>query len=317
MTLGVMVLWRRFGFLAGALSRDNQDGFMKAMEFTEKTLVTVMIGLIALCTVHAADAGDRSRVLRLATTTSTYETGLLDHILPLFEQRQNIKVHVISVGTGKAMAVARAGDVDVILVHARQAEDQFVREGYGSYRRTVMANDFIIAGPADDPAGVKGMRETGAALRRLAGGQHLFVSRGDDSGTHKKESQLWAATGIRPQGKWYLESGQGMSSTLTVADEKNAYVLVDRASYIANSKRLRLHVIVEGDPELLNVYGVIPVSHERRPSVKTMLADALVDWLVSLECQKMIEEFALEGERLFKPASAAETDAGDTDGHAE
>lgn len=290
---------------------------MKATRSMGTALTTVLIGLIALCIAHEAIAVDRTRILRLATTTSTYETGLLDHILPPYEKRQNAKVHVISVGTGKAMAIARAGDVDIILVHARQAEDKFVREGYGSHRHTVMANDFVIAGPADDPAGIAKLSEAGTALSLLAKGQHTFVSRGDDSGTHKKEVLLWAATGIKPQGEWYLESGQGMSSTLTVADEKNAYVLVDRASYIANRRRLRLRVIVENDPALRNIYGVIPVCPAKHPGVKITLANAMVDWLVSPECQKMIGEFSLAGECLFKPAAEAVTGGEGTEGHAE
>ena len=290
---------------------------MNARGPTQKQLITVLIGLITLCSDHEASAGDRPRVLRLATTTSTYETGLLNHILPPFEERQNVKVHVISVGTGKAMAIARAGDVDIILVHDREAEDQFVRDGHGIDRREVMANDFVIVGPAADPAGIAGLREAGPALRRLAEGKHLFVSRGDDSGTHKREARLWADTGIEPQGTWYLESGQGMSATLTVADEKNAYVLADRASTIANRKRLRLRVLVEGDPELLNPYGVIAVNPARHPHVRIALAKALIEWLVSPECQQRIGAFTREGVRLFEPATEAVIGVGDTDGHAE
>jgi len=291
--------------------------FMNARRSTGKRLITLVIVFLTWCSTHDVRAGDPPRVLRLATTTSTYETGLLDHILPPFEKRQNAKVHVISVGTGKAMAIARAGDVDIILVHAREVEDQFVRDGHGIDRRDVMSNDFIIVGPTADPAGIGGLREAGQAFRRLAEGQHLFVSRGDDSGTHKKEGQLWADAGIEPRGKWYIESGQGMSSTLTVADEKNGYVLADRASYIANRKRLRLRVLVEGDPKLLNPYGVIAVNPTRHPHVKAALAKALIEWLVSPECGEMIGEFARDGVRLFKPATEAAKGVGVADGHAE
>ena len=279
--------------------------------------LAVLLGLLTLCLMVDARAGKQPDVLRLATTTSTYETGLLDHILPPFEKQQNAKVHVISAGTGKAMAIARAGDVDVILVHAREAEDDFLREGHGIDRHDVMANDFVIVGPLSDPARISGMRETGPALRRIAEGQHLFVSRGDDSGTHKKEAQLWAEAGIKPRGRWRIESGQGMSSTLTVADEKNGYILVDRASYLTNRNRLRLRILVEGDPELLNPYGVIAVNPARHPHVKAALSEALTEWLVSPECRRMIGAFSRDGVRLFRPATNTAAGAGRSDGYAE
>ena len=283
---------------------------MKSRKTIGMRRVAVSIGLIALGWVHAVSARDESRVLRLATTTSTYETGLLDTILPPFEKQQDAKVHVISVGTGKAMAIARAGDVDIILVHAREAEERFVRGHFGLERHPVMANDFIIVGPASDPAGIAGLHKSTPAMLRLAKAQHLFVSRGDDSGTHQKEEQLWSAAGIVPHGEWYIELGQGMSASLTVADEKNAYVLVDRASYIANRKRLRLRILMEGDPTLQNPYGVIVVNPARHPHVKIGLAEALVEWLLSSACQQLIGEFAQDGVLLFKPIAAVDTEAG-------
>jgi len=291
--------------------------FMQTGRSNGKRLIVILTALIALCSALDMTAADRPRVLRLATTTSTYETGLLDCILPPFEKRQNAKVHVISVGTGKAMAIARAGDVDAILVHARESEDTFVQEGYGVSRRDVMANDFVILGPAADPARVKGLRKAGLALRRLAKRQYPFVSRGDDSGTHKKEARLWADEGLKPQGKWYIESGQGMSSTLTVADEKNAYVLTDRASYVTNRRRMRLRVLVEGDPKLLNRYGVIAVNPARHPHVKIDLAKGLIEWLVSPQCQRMIGEYTREDVTLFRPAHSPAAGAGEADRHAE
>ena len=280
-----------------------------------RTVLSVLT--VAAILRSGAVAGDKLSVLRLATTTSTYETGLLDKILPPFEKRQGVKVHVISVGTGKAMAIARAGDVDVILVHAREAELNFVRNGHGIYRHDVMANDFVVVGPADDPGGIAGLREAGTAFRRIAMGKHLFVSRGDNSGTHQKEKWLWSESRTEPAGLWYLETGQGMSSTLTVADEKNAYTLVDRASYVANRRRLRLRIVLEGDPGLLNPYGVIAVNPEKHPHVDVERSKALADWLVSRECQTMIGEFTRDGVQLFQPAARGATAAGEMDGHAE
>ncbi len=243
--------------------------------------------------------------LRLATTTSTYESGLLDQVLPSFEREHDCKVHVISVGTGKAMRLARNGDVDIILVHAREVEDAFVAEGHGVNRRDVMYNDFVILGPEGDPAKIQGMRDTGEALGKIASGEHTFVSRGDDSGTHKKERRLWAQTLIEPSGAWYLEAGQGMSATLRMADEKNAYVLVDRATYLVYRDKLRLRIVVEGGADLSNPYGIIAVSPYKYDHVKYRLAMALIAWLTSPECQAKIGEYALAGQPFFKPNAHA------------
>jgi len=247
---------------------------------------------------------DEAKTLRLATTTSTYETGLLDYIFPPFEKKHNVKIHIISVGTGKAIKIAENGDVDVILVHARAAEDKFVADGYGVNRRDVMYNDFIIVGPANDPAGVAGTKDAKAALERIADGSYTFVSRGDDSGTDKKEKSLWTKVGRKPKGKWYLEAGQGMSATLRMADEKNAYVIVDRATYLSNKDNLRLRLSVEGDKDLFNPYGIIPVSPYKYEHVKYELAMALVAWITSPGCQQMIGEYKKMGEQLFHPSAA-------------
>lgn len=240
-------------------------------------------------------------ILRLATTTSTYETGLLDHILPPFEKQNSIKVHVISVGTGKAMKIAENGDVDVILVHARRAEDKFVEDGFGVSRKDVMHNDFVILGPKSDPAGIKGSRDAKKALLTISDGKHLFISRGDDSGTHKKEKSLWSKAGISPAGEWYLEAGQGMSSTLRMADEKNGYVMVDRATYLSFKDKLRLGLLVEGDKELFNPYGIIAVDPKRHAHVKHDTAMALIQWITSAECQKMIASYKRADTQLFYP----------------
>ena len=246
--------------------------------------------------------------LRLATTTSTYETGLLDHILPVFEERHGVAVHVISVGTGKALEIARGGDVDAILVHAREAEDRFVAEGFGVNRRDVMVNDFLLLGPASDPAEIRDTKDVVQALTRILEGAHVFVSRGDDSGTHKKERSLWSAAGKTPQGAWYLEAGQGRSTALRMADEKDAYILVDRATYLFHRKSLRLKKMVEGDPLLLNPYGIIAVSPYRHPHTQYDLAMALIAWMTSPECQTMIGDYRKDGEQLFHPNAKGSTE---------
>jgi len=258
-----------------------------------------VLALLVLATTALA-----GNTLRLATTTSTYETGLLDHILPPFEQTHDCKVHVISVGTGKAMQIARNGDVDVILVHARKAEDAFVAEGYGVNRRDVMYNDFVILGPADDPAGIAGLRDAKAALKKILASGQVFVSRGDDSGTHRKEKHLWAKAGLLPAGAWYLEAGQGMGATLRMADEKNGYVMVDRATFLFNREQLRLKPMVGGDPDLFNPYGIIAVSPYKHAHVEYKLALALIAWTTSPECQEKIRDYTLEGEPLYHPSAA-------------
>jgi len=265
---------------------------------------TLLLVAAAVCFGLASELRAKEVILRLATTTSTYETGLLDRILPPFEKKHNVKVHIISVGTGKAIKIAENGDVDVILVHARKAEDKFVAEGYGVNRRDVMYNDFILMGPADDSAGIAGTKDAKAAFARIADGSHTFVSRGDDSGTHKKEESLWAKLDMEPNGSWYLEAGQGMSATLRMADEKNAYVMVDRATYLFNRDKLRLKLLVEGDKDLFNPYGIIPVSPYKYKHVKYELAMALVAWMTAPECQRMVGEYKKMGQQLYYPNAA-------------
>ena len=261
-----------------------------------------VVGLALLASHDAAATGkDKEQILRLATTTSTYETGLLDYIFPPFEKKHGVKIHIISVGTGKAIKIAENGDVDVILVHARAAEDKFVNDGYGVNRRDVMYNDFIIMGPEDDPAGIAGMKDARAALKKIHDGQHTFVSRGDESGTHKKEKLLWSLSELAPKGEWYLEAGQGMSATLRIADEKNAYVMLDRATYLFNEDKVRLVKLVEGDKILFNPYGVIAVNPFKQKHAKYELAMALVAWLTAPECQKMIGEYKKMGKLLYYP----------------
>jgi tungstate transport system substrate-binding protein len=263
-----------------------------------RVLLAVAVLLAALQSVQA------QTTLRLGTTTSTYETGLLDDILPPFEQAHGITVQVLSAGTGKAMKLAENGDVDVILVHDRQDEERFVAQGFGVNRRDVMYNDFVLLGPASDPAKARGLTDAAAALGRIMGSGQTFVSRGDDSGTHRKEKALWAQAGLTPLGAWYLEAGQGMSATLTMADEKDAYALCDRASYLVQQDKLRLQVLVEGGPELRNPYGIIAVSPYRQAHVQYEAAMALIAWITSPACQERIGAFRKGGHVLFYPDAA-------------
>jgi len=259
------------------------------------------IAAIMLVTVFCASAAVR---LKLATTTSTDNSGLLKVLLPPFERMFDARVDVIAVGTGKAIALGKNGDVDIILVHARSAEDKFVADGYGVNRRDLMYNDFIILGPANDPAGIKGMKDAVAALKSISAMKAPFVSRGDGSGTHKREKELWEAAEIAPAGDWYMETGQGMGATLQVADEKRAYSISDRGTYLAYKEKIELGILVEGDTEKLgNPYGVIAVNPAKHPHVNYINAMALIGWFTSVEGQKIIGSYKQFGEVLFYPTA--------------
>lgn len=244
-----------------------------------------------------------AKELKLATTTSTEYSGLLDVLLPAFEKDTNYKVKVIAVGSGQAITMGEAGDVDVLLVHSRAAEDKFVADGFGINRRDVMYNDFMIIGPADDPAGIKGSTDAVKAFAAIAQKQAAFVSRADDSGTDKKEKGIWEKAGIKPAGTWYIESGQGMGDTFRIADEKKAYTLIDRATYLALKDKYKLGIIIEGDKSLLNPYGVIPVNPAKFPKVDYEGATKFAEWLTSEKGQKMIGDFGVKefGQQLFVP----------------
>lgn len=241
--------------------------------------------------------------IKMSTTTSTDNSGLLEVLLPPFEKKFDVRVDVIAVGTGKALKLGENGDVDMVFVHARSAEDRFVDSGFGINRRDVMYNDFVIVGPDHDPAGVRGLTDAAAALKRIAAAQAPFVSRGDDSGTHKKEKKIWQKSGIRPGGTWYQEVGQGMGAVLKIADEKKAYTLADRGTYLAFSEKIRLPVMCEGDPELYNPYGIIAVNPARHRHVKYVEAMALIGWITSIEGQDIIRAFGRGkfGRPLFVP----------------
>ncbi len=239
--------------------------------------------------------------LRMSTTTSTENSGLLGVLLPPFEAANDCKVDVIAVGTGKALKLGENGDVDVVFVHARQAEERFVAEGYGVKRHAVMHNDFVIVGPRDDPSGLSEAGSAVDAFRRLAERRVPFVSRGDDSGTHKKERSLWREAGIRPAGGWYSEVGQGMGATLRIADEKRAYTLSDRGTFIALGDKLDLVVVFQGDPALYNPYGIIAVNPERHPHVNLELARRFIAYVTGPEGQKVIQGYRVKGRQLFYP----------------
>ena len=243
--------------------------------------------------------------LRLATTTSTEDAGILQILNPPFEKMMHIKVDVIPVGTGKALELGARGDVDVVLVHAREAEDKFVADGSGVNRRDVMYNDFIIIGPENDPARIKGMTNAQEAFKKIALAQAPFISRGDDSGTHKKELKLWEKAGIKPQGKWYFEAGQGMGPVLNMANEKQAYALSDRGTYLAYGEKIRLKILCEKDPVLNNPYGIIAVNPASFSHVKYVYAMAYIGWLTSPEGQKIIRKFGTDkfGQPLFIPTA--------------
>jgi tungstate transport system substrate-binding protein len=254
-----------------------------------------------------ASTGD-SKVLILATTTSTDDSGLLAYLLPMFEEEFGVRVDVIAVGTGQALTLGEEGNADVLLVHARAKEDEFMAAGHGVRREDVMYNDFIIVGPESDPAGIKGMTSAIEAFKKIAEKQAIFISRGDESGTHTKELGIWKKAAIEPAGDWYISAGQGMGEVLTMASEQEGYTLSDRATYLARSKAgLDLALMVEGDKDLFNPYGVIAVNPDKGPHIKAELANQFIDWIISLPVQEKIAEFGKEdyGQSLFIPDSQA------------
>lgn len=249
--------------------------------------------------------------LVLATTTSTYDTGLLDEVNAAFEENFGTPVQAISQGTGQALETARAGDCDVVMVHARSQEDEFMRNGYGINRRDLMFNDFVIVGPSDDPAGIGGSEDALAAFQAIAESESLFASRGDDSGTNTAELQIWEEAGVEPGGEWYLETGQGMGDTLNQASQQGAYTLSDRGTFISQQDELDLEILVqgpvEGGPEILaNPYGVLAINPAVHGDVNYQLAMSYIGFLTSPEGQEVIENYELDGEQLFFPQALSE-----------
>jgi tungstate transport system substrate-binding protein len=310
------------------LTEHNATPPAKKEEYMHRTAVLswLLIGILSLAalgtpgtppTLAAAPPVAGPQTLRLATTTSTADTGLLDAILPDFEARYNARVDVVAVGTGQALAIGARGDADVVLVHARAREDQFVADGDGINRLDVMYNDFVVVGPKDDPAGIGGVATAKEAFATIAAKAAPFVSRGDDSGTVTKEKSIWASAGVTPtvESGWYFSIGQGMGETLLFADEKGAYTLSDRGTWLAQQTNLPHLVLLLGgatladnkDKGLLNPYGVIPVNPAKHPGVNFELASQFATWITSPEVQKMIGDFGKDrfGQSLFYPSSDA------------
>jgi tungstate transport system substrate-binding protein len=265
-----------------------------------KKLLLVLIFSVATMSLAFAE-----EVIVCASTTSTQNSGLFEHILPVFEKKTGIKIKVVAVGTGAALELGKRGDADVALVHAKEDELKMVEEGWFVDRHDLMYNDFIITGHNSDPAKIKGVKEAQEAFKKIADAKTVFISRGDQSGTHKKELSLWKAAGINPVGKeWYLEVGQGMSKTLRIAFEKQAYTLTDRGTYLSMEDDVRndLKILVEGDPVLFNQYGVMAINPQKHPSVKYKEAMTFINWLISEEGQKTIAAFKdSKGNQMFFP----------------
>jgi tungstate transport system substrate-binding protein len=260
--------------------------------------MTVLLVALALPAVAA------ERFITVASTTSTENSGLFGFILPQFQRATGIEVRVVAVGTGQAIKNAERGDADVLFVHHKPSEEQFVAQGFGVQRHDVMYNDYVLLGPQTDPAGIKGTKDVVAALARIAAKQAPFVSRGDDSGTHKLELSLWEASGIevkQASGAWYREAGAGMGATLNTASGLDGYTISDRGTWISFKNKGRLAIVAEGDPRLFNQYGVILVNPAKHAHVKAKDGQAFVDWLISDQGQKAIAAFQLEGEQLFFP----------------
>jgi len=293
-----------------------------------KKIMQKFTGLILFFCLTCGPSWALDKVLTMSTTTSTQSSGLLNILLPEFEADTGIRVKVIAKGTGAAIRDGMDGNVDLIFVHAKNRELKFIEEGYGSKRYAVMYNDFVLIGSENDPAGIKGMKDSGEALKKIAAAKVSFISRGDDSGTHTKEQHLWDATGLklvrltqkiikkgkekqvvskRPENSdgWYLSIGQGMGKTITYADEKRAYTLADRGTFIkykyGKTPAVDLSVLCEGDPMLVNPYTIIPVSPKKHPHVKHALALQFVQWIISTKGQKLINDYRLAGQQLFYP----------------
>jgi tungstate transport system substrate-binding protein len=270
------------------------------MSTTRRPLLFALASALALlASLPAARPADAQTFVTVASTTSTENSGLFGHILPMFQEATGIEVRVVAQGTGQALETGRRGDADVVFVHARAQEEQFVADGYGVERFDVMYNDFVIVGPGDDPAGVRDAESAAAAMAALASAGASFASRGDDSGTHTAEKNLWSAAGIAPEGAWYLSTGSGMGATLNTAAQVPAYALTDRGTWLSFANRGPLEIVFEGDPVLFNSYGVILVSPERHPHVKAEAGQAFIDWLISDEGQAAIADYKVGGEQLF------------------
>jgi tungstate transport system substrate-binding protein len=277
---------------------------MKMFKSSKWFIILAVAAALVVLGAAGVFAAPKQKNIILATTTSTQDSGLLDVLIPIFEKETGYFVKTIAVGSGQAMKMGEKGEADVMLVHSPDAEKKFVEAGYGVNRRLVMHNDFIIVGPASDPAGIKGVKSSADALKKIAAANALFISRGDNSGTHAKEKTLWKKAGISPAGqKWFQETGLGMGQTLNVASEKKAYTLADRGTYLAMRKSLGLEILNEGDAALLNIYHVIEVNGAKWPKANTPGAKAFADFMVSKKTQTIIKTFGVDkyGSPLFFP----------------
>jgi len=275
-------------------------------------LSVIVVSLLFITGMTSVQA--QPKTIILATTTSTQDSGLLDVLLPIFEKKTNYFVKTIAVGSGQAMAMGQKGEADVLLVHSPDAEKKFIAEGYGINRRLIMHNDYIIVGTSNDPSKIKGLKSSSEAFKKISSEKTLFMSRGDNSGTHSKEKAIWKAAGINPEGeKWYQQTGLGMGQTLNVTAEKKGYTLADRGTYLALKKNLNLNILVEGDAILLNIYHVIEVNPAKWPKVNSAGAKAFADFMVAKETQDIIKTFGIDkfGSPLFFPdAGKKEEDLG-------
>jgi tungstate transport system substrate-binding protein len=267
-----------------------------------RALIAFIASTLFLCCTAPASAQDKSIVV--ASTTSTQDSGLFEYLLPIFKHETGITVKVLALGTGQALDTARRGDADVVFVHARSAEEKFLAEGQGVKRYPVMYNDFVLIGPRNDPAGLRGMMDVARALQTIKNRKASFISRGDRSGTHIAELQLWKDAGIdieNDKGSWYKSIGQGMGAALNTAAASNSYVLSDRATWLRFKNKADLAVVVEGDKRLFNQYGVMLVNPEKHPNVKRDLGQIFVDWVISPNGQQAIGSYKINGEQLFIP----------------
>jgi len=282
------------------MGRAQQESKRRVRQRYEPLVIAVVLGMLAM----PLSGGAAQRFITVASTTSTENSGLFAYLLPLFQRASDIEVRVIAVGTGQAIALARRGDVDVLFVHHRPSEEQFIAAGFGVVRHDVMYNDFVLVGPQSDPAGVRGSRDMAAALGQIARQRAVFVSRGDDSGTHKVERSLWQIARVEVRaasGTWYRETGAGMGATLNTASALSAYTLTDRGTWSSFKNKGQLQILVEGDTRLFNQYGVMLVHPDRHPHVKTREGQAFIDWLLSEPGQRAIAAFRLEGNQVFFP----------------
>jgi tungstate transport system substrate-binding protein len=275
----------------------GRNAAMGKRTFTVLTCIAILVGIAVVAVTATRKAG--SNIIKMATTTSLQDSGLLGTLLPNFEKESGYKVHVIAVGSGKALKHGENGDVDVVFTHDPAAEEKFMKSGFGVNRREVMYNYFVVVGPEEDPASIRADEDAAEAFKKIAAGNYTFVSRGDESGTHVKEKSIWSAAGIAPSGKWYVSTGQGMGAVLTIADEMRGYALTDKATYLAMRDKISLVILCQQSEKLLNRYSVMAVNPQRHSHVNSAGANALIEWLVSPEARKAITNFTKSGEQLF------------------